>query len=115
MLGEIEIAPRRCVPGPWQAREVRERIERQVHFRRRSAESIVMDVLDELVRQLARLDETKKRQSRVDARGDDAGVDLVAVCQHDAVRLVAAHEDTLDLDLRSDLDSGGPCRARDRV
>ena len=56
-----------------------------------------MDVLDEFVRQLAGLHEAEKRQSRVDARGDDAGVDLVAVFQHDAVRLGVSPRASLSL------------------
>ena len=74
-----------------------------------------MDVLDELVRQLARLDEAQEGQARIDAGRDDARADLVAVLQDDAVRLVAADEDSLDLRLRADLDTGGARRAGDRI
>ena len=49
----MEIAPRRCGPAPGQAREVRQRVEREVHLARRAAELVALDVLDEVGRQLA--------------------------------------------------------------
>ena len=47
---------------------------------------IALDALDELVRQLLRAHQRQERQARVDARGHDVAVDLVAVLEHDAAR-----------------------------
>src|SRR5262245_2149518 len=98
-----------------QAGEVRQSVERKIDLRGGPSESIVMNVLDELVRELARFDEAQKRQARIDARCDDTRADFVTVVEDDALRLVATYENAFDLRLRSDLDTGGASGAGDRV
>src|SRR5262245_54354709 len=100
---------------PWQAREVRQRVQRQIHLRRRSAKPVALNILDEVVRQLARLDEPEKGQARIDAGRDDPPADLVAVFQHDAVGLIPADENARHLSLRADLYTSGAGGAGDRV
>ena len=64
--------------------EVRQRVEREVHFRRRAAELVAIHIDEELAWQCVRFEQAAERQPRIEARHDEAGGDLVAVLQHDA-------------------------------
>ena len=119
MLGEIEIAPRRCGPGPGHAGEVRQRIEREVDLARRAAELVAAHALDEIGRQLALVHEFQERQVRIDARHDDVRRDLVAVLQDHAGGAAVLGEDAADRRFGANLDAvlarGGGNRVRHRA
>ena len=59
MLGEIEIAPRRCAPGPGHALEVRQPIQRHVNLARRAAELVAINLFQKVAGQMLRLDELR--------------------------------------------------------
>ncbi len=53
-LGEMEMAPRRCAPGPGQAGEVGQRVEGQVHLARGAAQLVAPHLVQEAVRRACR-------------------------------------------------------------
>ena len=71
--------------------------------------------LEQLVREAVGLEQAHERQSRVQARDDDVGRQLVAVFQHHSLGLVGADSNACDLHLRADLDASGARRTGDRV
>ena len=100
--------------GAGKRREVRQRVEREVHLSGRAAESIALHPLDELVRQQLLSNHRQERAPRVDARRDQIGLDLVAVLEHHAARAVLAHDNARDRRLGADLDAGLPRGGRNR-
>ena len=80
----MEMAPRRCADAGGQRGELRERVEREVDLCRRPAEPVALHLVDELGRQLARVEQREERPAGIDARQHEVGVDFVAVGEHDA-------------------------------
>ena len=92
-------------PVAGQRPELGQGVEREVDLARRAPELVALDVLDELPRQLLLADELHEGQPRVDARGHDAGADLLARLEHDTRGLAARDQDLGDRGLRADLDT----------
>ena len=66
------------------ALEIRQAVERHVDLAGRSAELVALHAFHEFVGQMAGLDHLGKREPRIDAGGNDVGINLVAVREHDA-------------------------------
>ena len=86
-------------------------VEREVDLGRRALEAEPLDRLDQVGRQLARLDELEERPARVERADDDRRVELGPVGQGDAGRLAVLRDHVVDRRLEPDLHPerlGGP-------
>ena len=87
------VKPRNWSVRPLEARIARQPVEREVDLRGRALEPEALDVLDEVVRQLARVDELEERAPRVERADDGVGVVLRAVRERDAGRPAVLGDD----------------------
>ena len=113
--GEIDIAPRRCGPGPGHALEVRQTIERHVHLAGRAAVLEAVDVFEKVGGKMFGFDEFVEREARIDAGGNCVGVNFVAVGEDDAFGFAVFDNDFRDGGLRANFDSGFAGRVADGV
>ena len=109
--GALEVVHRRAdvreaaeLVGPVAERRVLgQPVEGEVHLRRRALEPEALDVLDEVVGQLARVDELEERAPRIERADDGVGVVLRAVRERDAGRPAVLRDDRVDRRLEDDL------------
>ena len=73
MPGEMEIAPRRCAPGPGMALEIGEAVERKIHFAGGSAIFVASNAVEKIAGQFAGLQKFFEREMRIDAGRNDVG------------------------------------------
>ena len=94
-------------------RVARDAVEREVDLRRRALEPEPADRLDEVGRELARIDELEERPPRIERGDDDRRVVLGAVGERDAGRAAVLGDDVIDRRFELDLDAERlPPRAR---
>ena len=111
VVGPLQVVHRRADVGEpaevvdllAQRRERRDVIEREVDLRARALEAEALDVLDQVVRQLARLDELEERAAWVERRDDGVGVELRAVLEGDPGGPTVPGDDVRDRRLQADL------------
>ena len=105
------VKPRNMSPRSPRAGYFGQPVEGEVHLGRGALEPEALDVLDEVGRQLARVDELEERAPRVERGDDDLGEVLRAVLQLDAGRPAARGDDPFDRRFEHDLRPerlGGP-------
>ena len=85
--GEHEIAPRQVRARPRHAFEIRQRIQREIYFARRSAIFEAIDVFEKFTREMFGVDELVKGQPRVNAGRNEIRINLAAIVQHYAFSL----------------------------
>src|SRR6266511_4369773 len=85
------------------AAEAGQRIERQVHLARRTAELEALDIRDELRGQLIGLEQLEEGSAWIEARHDNSRRQLVTVFQHDASGPAVTHEDLRNTGIAPDL------------
>src|SRR5262249_3365191 len=93
-------------PAAWQAGKVRQLAEREIHLRRRAAESEPADGVGELARQVLFSDQPEERPARIGARHDDIGADFLAAFEHGGLRSSVFHPYFLNRGTGADLDAG---------
>jgi hypothetical protein len=103
------VNPRKMSSRPGRAGYSRQPVEGEVDLGRRALEAEAADGLDEVVGQLARLDELEERAARVEGADHGVGVELGAVGQGDARGPAVLRDDRRDRRLEADL---GPERLR---
>ena len=119
VIGPLEVFHRRAdvgeppvLVGPVAERRIaRHTVEREVDLGRGALEPEALDRVDEVGRQLARLDELEEGPPRIERRDDDRRVELGAVGQRHAGRPAVGRDDVLDRRLEPDLHPerlGGP-------
>src|SRR5258707_396913 len=96
MLGEIEIAPRRCTPGPGKHLKLGKRIERKIALAGRAAKFVAADTFEKIARQFAGLEKFFESEMRVDAGGNDAGGEFFAGLQNDTRGAAIFNQDFAD-------------------
>ena len=107
----IEIAPRRAFASSGdrvarvpQKRELRQRVEREVHLARRAAEpEIARSSSTSSSGRSLRLDELEERAPRVESGYHDRRANLVAVREHHAGRAAVPDDHAFDVRVRADL------------
>ncbi len=87
------------------ALEVRQAVEREIHFAGGAAVLVAANLFQEVVGDVAGLDEVDEGVLRVDAGGNDVGVNFVAVAEDDALRFAFLDDDLCGRCLRADFDS----------
>ena len=113
--GEIEIAPRRCAPGPGRHLKFGRRIERHVHLARRSAELVPIHFFQKISRQVP-VSMNLVNVSRGSTLDEiDVGINFIAVGEHHALRLAALHDDLRDRCLGTNLNAGFARRIGNRI
>ena len=98
VVGPLEILHRRAdvreaavLVGPVaEGRIARGAVEGEVDLGRGALEAEALDRLDEVGRQLARIDELEERPARIERRDDDGGMELGSVVERDAGRPAVA-------------------------
>ena len=119
VVGALEVLHRRpdvgepaVLVGPVAERRIaRHPVEREVDLGRGALEPEALDRVDEVGRQLARLDELEEGPPRVERRDDDRRVELGPVGQGHAGRPAVGGDDVVDRRLEPDLHPerlGGP-------
>ena len=86
-----------------EGRVARHAVQREVHLGRGALEAEALDRLDEVGRQLARLDELEERAPRIERRDDDRRVELGAVLEGHARGPPVAGDDVLHGRVQPDL------------
>src|SRR5258708_19911482 len=89
--------------GAGKALEVGQGIERNIDLARRAAEFVTADFFKKLVRELAFFNKTNESIARIDARGNQVGMDLVAVLKHHTLRAVVLDDDPRNRRFRANL------------
>ncbi len=95
--------------------EIGQGVERHVHFAGGTAELIAINFFEKFCGQVALVDKLSERQPRIDARGNDVGVDFVAVGEHHAFGLAVFHNDLSDTGFSANLRAGFPGGIADRI
>ena len=95
--------------------EVRQRVERQIHFAGRPAILVAVYVFQKFRGQRACLEKFRESQPGVDARRNDVGINLVAVGEHHAFGFAVLHDDLRDRGLGADFGAGFAGRIGDGV
>ena len=104
-LGEMEMAPRRCAPGPGRHLKSGSAIQRDVHLAGRSAEFVALHFFQKFAGKLALFEELDEGEAGIDAGGNDVAVDLVAILQNDALSAIVLYQDLCNRRFGADLDA----------
>src|ERR1700722_13386575 len=95
--------------------EIGQGLESKIHFAGRSAEFVTIDLFEKIIRQVSFFDHLYESQSRIDARRDNVGVDLIAALEDHTLRFAVLHHDLRDRSLSADFNSSLARRVRDGV
>src|SRR5579863_5762116 len=95
--------------------EIRQGVEREIHFARRTSELIAIDLFEKIVWQIPLFDHFDESKSRIDTRRNNVGVNLVSARQRHAFCFATLHDDLRNRRLGAYLNSGLARRIRYRV
>src|SRR5439155_13247599 len=85
--------PTQMRPCPWKTFEIRQGIEREIHFSGRAAKFISLHIIDKIRRKVFSAGHLDERQPRIDTRGNDIRSDLIAVFEYDSSGLATLDDD----------------------
>ena len=95
--------------------EVRQTIEREIHFAGRAAILVTLEIVGKIIRQVFFANHLHERQTRIDARRNHVRVNLIAIFQHDAFGLSVLQNDLCDRRFGANLRAGFARRVGNRI